>query len=113
METHQVFGTVAGDVLSVVFFFFWFLLFALYENPYLEELKEDDINDSFPKEKFYVVYHLMNLETPWFTNLTKYLAVRVFPVDLDYHARRKFFSELKHYYWEHPFLFQVYGDQVI
>ena len=83
------------------------------ENPFLEELKEDDINDSFPEEKLYAVCQLMHLVTPWFADLANYLAVRVIPDDLDYHARRKFFSELKHYLWEDPFLFQRCADQVI
>ena len=80
------------------------------ENPHFDELKEEDIDDSFPEEKLFVVCQLMNLETPWFVDVANYLAAKVLPNDLDYHARRKFFLDLKYYYWEDPFLFRICGD---
>ena len=83
------------------------------ENPHLDELREEDIDDCFPEEKLLAVCQLMDLETPWFADVANYLAARVLPNDLDYHARRKFFSDLKYYYWEDPFLFRICGDQVI
>ena len=80
------------------------------ENPHLDELKENDIDDSFPREKLFMVCQLMGMETPWFADIANYLVAGVIPNDLDYHARRKFFLDLKHHYWEDPFLFQICGD---
>ena len=32
---------------------------------------------------------------------------------MDHHNRKKFFSDLKYYFWDDPFLFKVCADQII
>ena len=65
------------------------------ENPLLEELKEED---SFPEEKLYAVYQFLNIRPHWFADFANYLAAGVLTNDLNYHAKRKFFSQPKYFY---------------
>ena len=63
-----------------------------------------DIDDSFPDDQ------LMNLaavdETPWFADIANYLASGLVPIDLTTHYSKKFFQDLRYYYWDDPLLFK-------
>ncbi|GJW98539.1 reverse transcriptase domain-containing protein [Tanacetum coccineum] len=54
------------------------------ENPHKNELDPKEINEKFPLETLDVIP-----------------------------AKRKFFKDVKHYFWEDPFLFKICADQVI
>ena len=38
---------------------------------------------------------------------------RILPKGLSYSQKKKFFSDLKYYLWEEPFLYKHYSDQII
>ena len=38
---------------------------------------------------------------------------RIIPSELSYHQKKKFFSKVKHYYWEDLVLYIHYADQLI
>jgi hypothetical protein len=83
------------------------------ENPNLEELKENEINDYFPEETLMTIDKDDDEEIPWFANYANYLAGDILKKGMSYYQRSKFFSELKHYYWEKPYLFKMYKDGMI
>nr|GEX71139.1 reverse transcriptase domain-containing protein [Tanacetum cinerariifolium] len=75
------------------------------EKPNLKEIKDEEINDEFPNEL------LMSIkdeeESPWFSNFSNYLVGGILRKGLTYAQRCKFFSELKHYFWDEPYLFKA------
>ncbi|GKB01979.1 hypothetical protein Tco_0830023 [Tanacetum coccineum] len=81
------------------------------ENLNLEELRDKDIDDNFPDET------LMNISTneeiPWFAHFTNYLVGKILRKGLTYAQRCKFFSDLKHYFWDKPYLFKMCLDGMI
>ncbi|GKB51398.1 putative nucleotidyltransferase, ribonuclease H, partial [Tanacetum coccineum] len=79
------------------------------ENPLLGVLNEDNINDTFPDES------LMNIQeedSPWFADFANYLVGRILVKGLTYQQKRKFFSDLKNYFWDEPYLFRVCMDKL-
>ena len=49
---------------------------------------------------------------PWYADFANYLASGVLPKDLTYQQRKKFKSDVKHYFWEEPFLFKIGIDGI-
>ncbi|GKB25173.1 hypothetical protein Tco_0864574, partial [Tanacetum coccineum] len=73
-----------------------------------EETSDDsEVDDDFPGET------LMEMNTedePWFAYFANYLASDIIPKGMTYQQKNKFFSDLKHYFWEEPYLFKVCSD---
>nr|GFA29551.1 reverse transcriptase domain-containing protein [Tanacetum cinerariifolium] len=68
------------------------------ENPYENVLDPMGINETFPLETLNIAnYHARNFIVKGMTSQQK----------------NKFFKDVKHYFWDDPFLFKIYADQVI
>ncbi|KAM6592929.1 hypothetical protein CsatA_000632 [Cannabis sativa] len=74
-----------------------------------QNTKEVQINEDFPDEQLF----LLNSTVPWFADYVNYLAADIIPPDLTRQQLKKFYSEVKHYYWEEPILYKHCADQII
>ncbi|GJW39427.1 reverse transcriptase domain-containing protein [Tanacetum coccineum] len=83
------------------------------ENPHLEELRDDDIDDNFPDKTLMNISLTEEDKIPWFTDFSNYLVGKILRKGLTYTQRCKFFSELKHYFWDEPYLFKMCPDEMI
>ena len=59
------------------------------------------------------LYSLSLSNTLWYTDYANYLASEIIPSNLSYQQKKKFFSDIKYYLWEDPFLFKVCEDGMI
>ncbi|GJV28836.1 reverse transcriptase domain-containing protein [Tanacetum coccineum] len=83
------------------------------ENPGLEELSEDTIQENFPDEHLLVV-KLKNTETdPWYADYANFLVSKVVPQHLTYYLRKKFLSDVRKYIWDDPYHFKSCPDEII
>nr|GEV85728.1 reverse transcriptase domain-containing protein [Tanacetum cinerariifolium] len=64
---------------------------------------------TFVKENL-TVDHLSRLENPYQDELEKKEIIETFSRLLQ---KKKFFKNVKHYFWDDPYLFKIYADQVI
>lgn len=64
------------------------------------------INDKFPEEQLLVV----SMSTPWYADFVNYIVGGVVPDTLSYNQKKKFFYDVKHYYWEEPLLYKECAD---
>ena len=66
------------------------------ENPCLNESDKSEIRDSFPEEQLMSI----NDSEPWYADYANYLASRIIPEHLNRHERKRFFTQLKYYFWD-------------
>ena len=66
------------------------------------------INDEFPDESLLLVE-----EALWYAHIANYLAIEELPAGWKAQDKKLFFVKIHFYYWEEPFLYKYYADQII
>nr|GEV87709.1 reverse transcriptase domain-containing protein [Tanacetum cinerariifolium] len=90
------------------------LIYPISDSPWVIPVHcvpKKEINESFPLETLNLVSPRGNSSTPWFADFANYHA-RNFVVK-GMPSQHKFFKDVKHYFWDNPFLFKICADQVI
>ncbi|GJZ54879.1 reverse transcriptase domain-containing protein [Tanacetum coccineum] len=82
------------------------------ENPYEKVLDPKEINETFPLETLNMVIFHGDSSTPWFADYANYHARNFIVKGMSSQQKNKFFKDVKHYFWDDPFLFKIYADQV-
>nr|GEX26728.1 reverse transcriptase domain-containing protein [Tanacetum cinerariifolium] len=83
------------------------------ENPHQSVLDKKEINETFPLETLNVVSFRGDSSTPWFAHFANYHVGNFVAKGMSSQQKNKFFKDVKHYFWDDPFLFQICADQVI
>nr|GEV39527.1 reverse transcriptase domain-containing protein [Tanacetum cinerariifolium] len=83
------------------------------ENPHQNVLDSKEINESFPLEALNLISTRGNSSTSWFADFANYHAGKFVVKGMSFQQKNKFFKDVKHYFWDDPFLFKIYADQVI
>nr|GFA92408.1 reverse transcriptase domain-containing protein [Tanacetum cinerariifolium] len=83
------------------------------ENPHQNVLDPKEINESFHVETLNMVSFRGNSSTLWFADFAKYHARNFVVKGMSSQQKNKFFKDVKHYFWDDPFLFKICADQVI
>ena len=50
---------------------------------------------------------------PWFSQIVNYLVTRKIPPHWPKQKKDRFLSQVRHHYWEDPYLFKHYPDQMV
>ncbi|GJT31248.1 reverse transcriptase domain-containing protein [Tanacetum coccineum] len=83
------------------------------ENPYENVLDPKEVNEKFPLETLHMVTFRGDSSTPWFADYANYHAGKFIVKGMSSQQKNKFFKDVKHYFWDDPFLFKICADQVI
>nr|GEZ16207.1 reverse transcriptase domain-containing protein [Tanacetum cinerariifolium] len=83
------------------------------ENPYENMLDPKEINETFPLETLSMVTFRGDSSAPWFADFANYHAGNFIVKRMTSQQKNKFFKDVKHYFWDDPFLFKICADQVI
>ncbi|GJT80185.1 reverse transcriptase domain-containing protein [Tanacetum coccineum] len=71
-----------------------------------------EITETFPIETLGSVALRVD-STLWFADFANYHAGNFIVKGMSSQQKNKFFKDVKHYFWDDPFLFKIYADQVI
>nr|GEV26961.1 reverse transcriptase domain-containing protein [Tanacetum cinerariifolium] len=80
------------------------------ENPHKDVLENKDINENFPLE---TLGSLSSDSTPWFADIANFHVGNFIKKGLTSQQKKKFFKDVKHYFWDDPYLFRICADQII
>nr|GEW41519.1 reverse transcriptase domain-containing protein [Tanacetum cinerariifolium] len=83
------------------------------ENPYENVFDPKEINEIFPLETLIMVTFRGDFSAPWFADFANYHAGNFIVKGMSSQQKNKFLKDVKHYFWDDPFLFKIYADQVI
>ncbi|GKB43966.1 reverse transcriptase domain-containing protein [Tanacetum coccineum] len=82
------------------------------ENPHQDKLENNEITETFPLKTLGSVALRVD-STPWFPDFANYHAGNFIVKGMSSQQKNKFFKDVKHYFWDDPFLFKICTDQVI
>ncbi|GJT76246.1 reverse transcriptase domain-containing protein [Tanacetum coccineum] len=68
---------------------------------------------NIPLETNWMVTFRGDDNAPWFADFANYHAGNFVIKGMSSQQKRKFFKDVKHYFWDDPFLFKICADQVI
>ncbi|GJU87970.1 reverse transcriptase domain-containing protein [Tanacetum coccineum] len=71
-----------------------------------DKLENKEINEAFPLETLGSIA-LQDQSTPWFADFANYHAGKFVIKGMTSQQKNKFFKDVKHYFWDDPFLFKI------
>nr|GEZ55579.1 reverse transcriptase domain-containing protein [Tanacetum cinerariifolium] len=83
------------------------------ENPYKGDLVEMEMNDNFPHMSLNMIAFNDDNEPPWFADISNYLVGNVLIRGMSSQQKKKIFKDIRHYFWDDPYLFRICADQTI
>ncbi|GJU61846.1 reverse transcriptase domain-containing protein [Tanacetum coccineum] len=83
------------------------------ENPHQDVLENKEITETFPLETLGMVTFRGDSSTPWFADIANYHAGNFIVKGMSSQQKKKFFKDVKHYFWDDPYLFRICADQMI
>nr|GEW26136.1 hypothetical protein [Tanacetum cinerariifolium] len=83
------------------------------ENPHVEVLTEREITDEFSDEHLMALKSKSNNDEPWYADFVNYIVGKVVPLTWTCKKRKRFFSQVKTYFWEEPYAFKLCVDNIM
>nr|GEU77150.1 reverse transcriptase domain-containing protein [Tanacetum cinerariifolium] len=83
------------------------------ENPHQSDLKKMEINETFPLETLGMISPRSDSSTSWFADIANYHAGNFVVKGMSFQQKKKFFRDVKHYFWDGPYLFRICVNQGI
>nr|GFB94757.1 reverse transcriptase domain-containing protein [Tanacetum cinerariifolium] len=80
------------------------------ENPHKDVFENKDINENFPLEP---LCKISSGSTPWFADFANFHARNFIVKGMSSQQKKKLFKDVKHYFWDDPYLFRICADQII
>ncbi|GKC09256.1 reverse transcriptase domain-containing protein [Tanacetum coccineum] len=83
------------------------------ENPDLGTFTEEEITDEFLDEHFMILKAELNNNEPWYADYVNYIVGKIVPQNWTPKKRRRFFSQVKNYFWDEPYEFKLCSNNVM
>nr|GEW57472.1 reverse transcriptase domain-containing protein [Tanacetum cinerariifolium] len=80
------------------------------KNPHKDVFENKDINENFPLETRVKKFSGC---TPWFADFANFHAGNFIVKWMSSQQKKKFFKDVKYYFWDDPYLFWICADQII
>ncbi|GKC16667.1 reverse transcriptase domain-containing protein [Tanacetum coccineum] len=84
-----------------------------FQKPHMEVLTERKITEKFSDKHLMVLKSKFNNDEPWYADFVNYIVRKVVPPNWTFEKRKRFFSQVKTYFWEEPYAFKLYVDNIM
>ncbi|GKA70208.1 reverse transcriptase domain-containing protein, partial [Tanacetum coccineum] len=82
------------------------------ENLNLGTFAEEEIADKFPNEHLMILKTELNKDKPWYADYVNYIVGKIVPLNWT-PEKRRFFSQVKNYFWDEPYAFKLCPDNIM
>ncbi|GJZ72930.1 reverse transcriptase domain-containing protein [Tanacetum coccineum] len=72
-----------------------------------------EIADEFPDEHLMMLKTKFNDDEPWYANFVNYIMGKVVPLKWTSEKRKRFYSQVKSYFWDEPYAFRLCSDNIM
>ncbi|GJS27134.1 reverse transcriptase domain-containing protein [Tanacetum coccineum] len=79
----------------------------------MKVLTEREIADKFSNEHLMVLKSKFNNDEPWYADFVNYIIRKVVPLNWTFEKRKRFFLQVKTYFWEEPYAFKLCADNIM
>ncbi|GJY62955.1 reverse transcriptase domain-containing protein [Tanacetum coccineum] len=83
------------------------------ENPHQGDLEKKEFTETIPLKTLGMISFHGDSNTPWFVDIANYHAGNFVVKGISSQQKKKFFKDVRHYFWDDPYLFRIGVDQVI
>ncbi|GKB27886.1 DNA-directed DNA polymerase [Tanacetum coccineum] len=83
------------------------------ENPDLGTFMEEEITDEFPEEHLMLLKAKLNNNELWYVDYVNYIVGKIVPPNLTPEKKKRFFSQVKNYFWDEPYVFKLCSNNVM
>ncbi|GKA50135.1 hypothetical protein Tco_0743208 [Tanacetum coccineum] len=83
------------------------------EDPHMEVLTKREIADEFPNKYLMLLKSKFNDDDPWYADFVNYIVGKIVPPNWTFEKRKRFFSQVKTYFWEEPYAFKLCADNIM
>ncbi|GJS80266.1 reverse transcriptase domain-containing protein [Tanacetum coccineum] len=83
------------------------------ENLNMGELAKEEIANKFLDEHLMILKAKLNDDEPWYADYVNYIVGKVVPPKWTLERRKRFFSQVKKYFWDEPYVFRLCLDNVM
>nr|GEU59737.1 reverse transcriptase domain-containing protein [Tanacetum cinerariifolium] len=83
------------------------------ENPHKGDLVEMEMNDNFPHKSLNMIALNNDNELSWLADIENYLVGNVLIRGMSSQQKKKIFKDIRHYFWDDPYLFRICAGQII
>ncbi|GKE23347.1 reverse transcriptase domain-containing protein [Tanacetum coccineum] len=80
------------------------------ENPHQGDLEKWEISETFPLETLGMISFHGDSSTLWFADIANYHAGNFIVKGVSSQQKKKFFKDVKHYFWDDPYLFRIFCE---
>nr|GEX14166.1 DNA-directed DNA polymerase [Tanacetum cinerariifolium] len=105
MDDFLVFGDLFSSCLSHLD-----TMLQRLENPHKDVFKNKDINENFPLE---TLGKISSESTLWFADFANFHVGNFIIKGMSSQKKKKFFKDVKYYFWDDPYLYRICSDQII
>ncbi|GJU61719.1 reverse transcriptase domain-containing protein [Tanacetum coccineum] len=83
------------------------------ENPDLGTFTEEEITNEFPNEHLMILKAELDDDEPWYADYVNYIVGKIVLPKWTPEKRRRFFSQVKNYFWDEPYAFRLCSENIM